>query len=157
MSVDYDGAPLLTEGTYFNPNFLGAKTILFGEGSSLAQGSSRWQYVEHNANATPCPPTAVDRPVFPSSAKLHSALPNPFNLATTIWYEVPPGQTINLAIYDVSGRLVRFLVAGRSDGGLHSTMWNGRAGDGRALPSGVYFCRLTAAGTAETKKLVLLK
>ena len=61
VSVEYDGAPLLSGSTFFNNAsfFAGTERILFGEGSSFAYGSSVWEYVEHNSGADPCGPVPV--------------------------------------------------------------------------------------------------
>jgi hypothetical protein len=36
-------------------------------------------------------------------------------------------------------------------------VWDGRGADGAALPSGVYFCRVSAGAESRTAKLVLLR
>ena len=84
--------------------------------------------------------------------------PNPFNPTTTITYSPENDTRVVLAVYDVSGRLVRTLADHRCDAGsLHQVVWDG-TGDGREqLPSGVYLLRLLNGTSAETRKLVLLK
>jgi hypothetical protein len=44
-----------------------------------------------------------------------------------------------------------------ADAGALQATWDGRADDGRAVSSGVYFYRLEAGGTIETRRMVLLK
>jgi hypothetical protein len=41
--------------------------------------------------------------------------------------------------------------------GNYRATWNGRASDGRAIASGVYFYHLQAEGFTATKKMTLLK
>jgi flagellar hook assembly protein FlgD len=62
-----------------------------------------------------------------------------------------------LTIFDVSGRLVKRLVDDVARPGTYTTQWNGTNEDGEMVSSGVYFCRLTAGSSVETKKMVLLK
>ena len=46
----------------------------------------------------------------PVSVRLHEAYPNPFNPSTTIKYDLNANVNVELAIYDVRGRLVDTLV-----------------------------------------------
>lgn len=87
------------------------------------------------------------------------AYPNPFNPATTLSISLPAAGWTRLTIYDATGRQVRALVDGRRAAGLHEVVWDGRDGNGVALPSGVYFSRLTlpGGGGVEVTKLTLLK
>jgi hypothetical protein len=95
----------------------------------------------------------------PLEARLAQNYPNPFNPSTTIAFELPAGRShrVTLTIYDVRGARVRTLVAGSLPGGRHTAQWDGRNQAGSPAGSGVYFYRLTAAGRAETRKMVLLK
>ncbi|MEE9268933.1 MAG: M14 family zinc carboxypeptidase [Candidatus Krumholzibacteria bacterium] len=88
--------------------------------------------------------------------------PNPFNPLTRLPYTVAaPGRSrvpVTLAIYDVSGSRVATLVRRDMTPGLYQEVWKGVDDRGDALPSGVYFARLTVAGKAvSVRKVVLLK
>ena len=83
--------------------------------------------------------------------------PNPFNPATTLSYRLPAAGAVQLSIHDAAGRRLRELVATTQEAGPHSVLWNGCDGEGRPLPSGVYFARLRVAGADASCKLVLLK
>lgn len=83
--------------------------------------------------------------------------PNPFNPGTTIRYTVSETQAIRLAIYDVSGRLVRTLVDRVETAGIHEVTWQGHDHAGRAAASGIYFVRLAGEGKTATSKIVLTK
>jgi flagellar hook assembly protein FlgD len=41
--------------------------------------------------------------------------------------------------------------------GEHVIEWDGRDQDGRAVASGVYFCRLRGAGSEAVRKMVLVR
>lgn len=89
---------------------------------------------------------------------LHTNVPNPFNPATSIAYDVPEnGTPVSLRIYDVSGRLVRTLADGAHQAGTHRATWDGRNDAGEAVASGVYFCRMQAGSFSDTQRMVLLK
>jgi hypothetical protein len=94
----------------------------------------------------------------PLAFALHPNVPNPFNPATTITYDIPSGGAdVNIAIYDVAGRLVRQLVDEHRAAGTWSLQWNGEDGRGQRVASGVYFYRMRAGSFLETRKMVLLK
>ena len=94
----------------------------------------------------------------PDRWALNDNVPNPFNPATQIRYNVPVGGgDMSLRIYDVRGRLIRTLVSGQAIPGERSVTWNGRDDRGQAVASGVYFYRLTANGFAMTRKMALTK
>lgn len=59
--------------------------------------------------------------------------------------ELPFGaDQVNVGIYDSAGRLVRSLELGRQPEGLVGFNWDGRSGEGEALPPGLYELRAEA-------------
>jgi len=89
---------------------------------------------------------------LPSELTLDQNHPNPFNPSTEISFSLPAASDVELRVFNIAGQLVTTLVDGHLDGGYHSVTW-----DARQYASGVYFYRLTAGQTVETKKMVLLK
>ncbi len=89
---------------------------------------------------------------IPTDFALHAPYPNPFNPSTTIRYDVKETGLLSLKIFDLLGREVATLVHYIVPAGTYSIDWN--ADD---LPSGLYLCRMEAAGFQETRKMVLLK
>ncbi|MBU1676458.1 T9SS type A sorting domain-containing protein [bacterium] len=83
--------------------------------------------------------------------------PNPFNPATEILFTVPASGPVCLSIYDTSGRRVRTLLDGATVSGAGRVSWDGRAGTGERVGSGVYFCRLEAGGRAAITKMLLVE
>lgn len=84
--------------------------------------------------------------------------PNPFNPSTTIEFAVPENAgPVTLAVYDVSGRLVRTLASGSLAAGSHQRVWDGRDTAGRTVGSGAYFYRLSGPGFSEARKMILMK
>jgi len=71
-------------------------------------------------------------------------VPNPFNPSTSIRYALPEPALLRVEILDARGRLVRSLRAGLAPAGAGALAWDGRDARGHALPSGIYFCRLSA-------------
>jgi hypothetical protein len=107
----------------------------------------RW--LLEGAAAEPRPETA------PRRFALEAAYPNPFNPLTTIPYALAERSELSLRIFDILGREVSVLASGVQDAGEYQAHW-----DASGLPSGLYFCRLDAAGAKAyhaTQKLMLLK
>ena len=83
--------------------------------------------------------------------------PNPFNPETTILLHLSTAAPVRLAVYDITGRLVRTLVDGPLPAGTSAIRWDGRNDGGRSVGSGVYLSRLEALGMVRTGKLLLLR
>jgi hypothetical protein len=88
---------------------------------------------------------------------LQGAYPNPFNPETKITFRVGTAQQVQLAVYDLSGRLVTVLANEMFTEGVHQVSWNGRDQNGAAVPSGTYFARTTGDQGVQTAKLMLVK
>jgi len=102
-------------------------------------------------------PMVVQASATPQVLRLLPAVPSPFQGSTRLRYVLPqPGGKVDLRIFDVSGRVVRSLVRGERPGGVHEALWDGRDDQGHRLAAGLYFCRLRAAATTRTTRLLLL-
>jgi hypothetical protein len=89
--------------------------------------------------------------------RLKQNRPNPFNPLTEIQYSLASEGRTELSIYNVSGRLVRTLVASPQPVGEYQVIWNGRDNQGRSVASGVYVYRLKTADFEESRRLVVLR
>lgn len=83
--------------------------------------------------------------------------PNPFNPVTTVRFSLDRAGLTALRVFDVGGRLVRTLVSGDLPAGAHEVTWRGDDERGRPVASGVYFCRLEAAGDTQSRRMVLVR
>jgi len=102
--------------------------------------------------------SGVSSDLQPAGCSLHPCYPNPFNPMTTISFDLYESSTVNLIIYDVTGKLIKTLVTGDvASSGLHEYVWNGRDDLGRVVAAGVYFCRLDAGGSSDTVRMILVK
>ena len=95
---------------------------------------------------------AADRPVL-------TAAPNPFNPRVEISFALRRATGgADLAVFDLSGRLVRELAVGTLPAGHHTFTWDGLDQSGRAAPSGNYICRLALRdGDPVSLKLSLVR
>ncbi len=64
---------------------------------------------------------------------------------------------VDLAIFDLRGRLVRRLAAQDFPAGEHALHWDGRDANGREAANGLYFVRLVMSGEAHTSKTVWMR
>ena len=93
-----------------------------------------------------------NEPTIPQTCMLEQNYPNPFNPITHIRYHLPSDASVDISIYDISGRKIGTLVNEYKFKGHHETSW-----DASDHPSGIYFYRLTANKTVETGKMILMK
>jgi hypothetical protein len=92
-----------------------------------------------------------------AAARLGQNVPNPFNPATVIPYEVGTPGRVRLDVFDVSGRFVRTLVDRLEPRGKHSARWDGRDARGKPVASGRYFYRLRIGSVVRTRGMALLQ
>ncbi|HEX7070190.1 MAG TPA: T9SS type A sorting domain-containing protein, partial [Rhodothermales bacterium] len=89
---------------------------------------------------------------LPDRIALEQNYPNPFNPATSIAFTLPRAQQVRLAVYDLTGRLVRSLVDGTMASGEHLAHF-----DGSGIASGVYVYVLETEDVRLAKKMMLVK
>ncbi|HTR82821.1 MAG TPA: T9SS type A sorting domain-containing protein [Bacteroidota bacterium] len=83
---------------------------------------------------------------------LEQNFPNPFNPTTNLRFTIVNFQFVQLRVFDVLGRQVAELVNKELSPGTYTYPFGEPA-----LPSGIYFYRLTAGMESQTKKMILLK
>ena len=100
---------------------------------------------------------AEESSAIPEALILDPPHPNPFNPATTISFTLPEAGLARLAIYNISGQLVRELSAGNLPAGQHEIVWDGHDTDGAQVGSGVYIARLMAGDRTAVRKVTLVR
>ncbi|MEO0079587.1 MAG: S8 family serine peptidase [candidate division WOR-3 bacterium] len=85
------------------------------------------------------------------------AMPNPFTGQTVISLQLPAPATVDLAVYDNTGRIVRRLAAGQPVGQSSSFTWDGHDQQGRKVAPGIYFYRLRSSLGEAWEKLVVTR
>jgi len=89
---------------------------------------------------------------LPKEFGLSQNYPNPFNPATIIEYALPTAEHVKLTVYNMLGQEVVNFFDEVQEAGFKSVSF-----DGRELPSGMYFYRITAGTFSDVKKMLLLK
>ena len=97
-------------------------------------------------------PEGAQGGIDPSIPNLFQNYPNPFNPRTTISFYSPSRLFVSLKVYDLLGREVSTIVDEELPIGYYPRQW-----DARGLASGIYFYRLTAGSSVQTRKLVVLR
>jgi len=139
-------------------------SILFGFGLASVRENDldgipdRALFLKNITRYTGDGPLGVVVGVGPASrSSLQQNHPNPFNPQTSIEYATSERAHVTLAIYDVSGELIRTLKNAVEAAGAYKVFWDGRDQTGKHVASGVYFYKLNAGSFTQTKKMVLLK
>ncbi|MGH7496174.1 MAG: FlgD immunoglobulin-like domain containing protein, partial [bacterium] len=100
----------------------------------------------------------------PTSLNLYQSYPNPFGgrsqeRETIIRFDLPGAEptAVELAVYNVTGQLVRRLISGERKPGAYETRWDGKDEKGLAVPSGTYLYRLKTGNRVESKQLTVVR
>jgi hypothetical protein len=92
----------------------------------------------------------------PPQFRLDVPRPSVFARSVAIGYALPKAAELSLVVYDATGKVVRDLQHGAAAVGEYRLTWDGRDGQGRAVPAGAYFCRLDAGDLRATAVLLKL-
>ena len=88
---------------------------------------------------------------------LASPTPNPFLGRATVRFGLAREGDVQLELFDVTGRSVRTLAAGKHAAGEHTLTWDGRDGQGHQVKAGVYFVRLRTPSRTFHSRVVSLR
>jgi hypothetical protein len=83
---------------------------------------------------------------------ISEAYPNPFNPVTSFKFSIPEDGNVQVAVYDVSGRMVAELVNGYHSANTYPVVW-----DAKELSSGVYMVNMIAGDYSTIQKVMLIK
>lgn len=84
--------------------------------------------------------------------ELHQNYPNPFNPTTTISFNIPETDFVQLKVFDMLGEEVAMLINETKSPGNYSVHFN--AAD---LPSGIYIYSLRVNGQVQNRKMLMIK
>jgi hypothetical protein len=106
----------------------------------------------------PLPPgtlvTSGGQPL-PAGPALLAPSPDPAAGPATLTFTLAEAGSVELAIYSVTGRRVRTLVAGQRDAGSHSLTWAGDDDARRPVAPGIYYARLTIRGGPRLTRMLV--
>ncbi len=85
-------------------------------------------------------------------SKSYQNYPNPYNSETNIAFDLIKKNNVTISIYNALGQQIKILTDSEFEAGHHSITF-----DGSALPSGLYFYKITAGKFQQVKKMLLIK
>jgi hypothetical protein len=105
------------------------------------------------------PPDVIvnDAPRETDGLQLSPARPNPTMSHATLEFTTPQAGDVSVAVFDVSGRLVRTLAAGWMAAGKYETTWDGRDASTLQASAGVYFARIRVGSESRSERVVLVR
>ncbi len=113
-----------------------------------AVGVTVYKYSSHQVTSIETEPEHITDNFY-----LFQNHPNPFNPSTKIKFIISSSQLrVRLVVYDVLGNEIAILVNEEKPAGKYEVEFRAEN-----LPSGIYFCKLTAGNLSSTKKMLLLK
>ena len=100
--------------------------------------------------------------MIPTATQLLPNYPNPFNPETWLPYQLAEPAAVSIAIYDMSGQLMRRFDLGYQGAGLYQNRssapyWDGRNQRGEPVASGLYFYTLRAGEFTATRRMLIRK
>ena len=94
---------------------------------------------------------------IPVEFALAQNAPNPFNPTTSIRFGIAEAGPVQLSIYNANGQVVRVLVDGAMETGMHEVTWDGLDAAGRNVASGIYVYRLTSGTSVSVRRMSLVR
>jgi len=142
--------------TYTAPTTPGTYTI-FANGNSVnfngSTSGDQWNFAPDKVVTVKAATSVETSAASERQFLLAQNYPNPFNPSTNISYDVARPSHVQLAVYDLSGKLVRTLVDQAQSAGMHSVMFRA---DGLASGTYIYTMRVDGA-VVQTRTMSLVK
>jgi len=128
---------------------LGLFALLGGSDGTTVQGNT-WFYGCTDAVSSTQGPATPPRPEITAAT-----FPNPFARTTRLRFSLTRAARVDVAIFDVAGRLVRTLAQDQPlMSGDHDMDWDGRSGSGSPAGTGIYFYRVGTGSASATGRIV---
>ena len=95
--------------------------------------------------------------IVASGYVLNQNYPNPFNPDTRIDFTIPANEHVNLAVYNLEGRLVKTLVNQAMNSGQHIANWDGTNEIGAKVSTGMYIYQLRTNSILLNRRMTFVK
>ena len=97
------------------------------------------------------------RESLPQSYSLEQNYPNPFNPTTTIYFQIPQNDHVEISIYNLLGQKIKELVNKNFSAGVHKITWDGTTQLNRQVSSGIYIYKIKTQSFNSSKKMILMR
>jgi ligand-binding sensor domain-containing protein len=126
---------------------------------SVADDGVIWFATDGGLSQLTTIPNAIsdNNQLLPKSFEVSPAYPNPFNMSTTIKFQLNTAKQIKISIFNINGRLVNTILNSVLMPGSYKINWNGKNAVGNYIASGVYFATISSSNQKSFLKLVLVK
>lgn len=94
-------------------------------------------------------------PLAANKNSLGKNFPNPFSQRTTFEFSLSRKTNVTLAVYDLSGEMIKVLANKEFDKGIHQIPWNRLNDKGMKVPEGVYIYKLKTNQFEKMRKMVI--
>jgi len=118
------------------------------------QGNGRLQW---DVRTAPASVGVAHAGGIPSKLEMSAAWPNPARAGVNVELALPRAAATLLVVRDLQGRRVRTLEDRELPPGRLRLRWDGRGEDGAAVPAGIYFFDLSAAGERATRRVAIVR
>ena len=88
---------------------------------------------------------------------LSAPVPNPTVGSCSIAYDMPSACITEIAVYDITGRVVGTIFSGILEAGSGSVSFDGRDNSGNLLPSGCYVIVLTGTSGSAASRMIIVR
>jgi hypothetical protein len=162
MAVSRDGGASFENFAVSDSSFTPDASVFFGDYIGIAARGGMvypaWARMDNQARSV-WMAVVDDRGSSGGGTRLvlDPGYPNPFNGSTIIAFTLPTPGDVGLTVVDVRGVVVKTLAAGSFGATRHEVEWDGTDDAGGRVASGVYFCRLDAAGEIVSQKVVFVR
>jgi len=101
-------------------------------------------------------PATLDAPAPPAATRLELSAPrpNPSRGVSQMELSLASETSVDLSVFDASGRHVATLLSGHTSAGRHAVQWDGREASGRQATPGLYFAKLTTPHGSSSQRIV---
>lgn len=156
-----------TVGLFSTANLAGTQTVWAQEGATvignvqveaidarLSDGRIVVATYGNGVFASNAVPTSVQEQHVPTAVYLEQNYPNPVREKTRIRFYLPAPRAVEMALYNVLGERVLVLAECEYPAGVHEVEFSAREHN---LPAGMYFFRLQAGSSIQTRSLTVVR
>jgi len=94
---------------------------------------------------------------IPNRSLIEKNYPNPFNIDTTIDYQISNSGLVNIVIYNLKNQELVTLINEFQTSNYYSILWDGRDKHGEFVPSGRYILEITAPKYSDSITMTIIR